>query len=98
MHGSIRTVVQTEVWNRGTSTPTTSLGIVPHGVRGILRVRFPSQIIHGAPLGDADTRAFPDFAKTLIPLSISKDIPEKKEMIRLFLEVRTMPARCAMRV
>ena len=29
-----------------------------------------------------------DFAKTMIPLSISRELPEKKEMIRLFLEVR----------
>ena len=28
-----------------------------------------------------------DFAKTMIPLSISRELPEKKEMIRLFLEV-----------
>ncbi|TBU31627.1 hypothetical protein BD311DRAFT_752136 [Dichomitus squalens] len=31
-------------------------------------------------------RYLENFAKTLIPLSISKDIPEKKEMIKLFLE------------
>ena len=29
-----------------------------------------------------------DFAKTMIPLSISRELPEKREMIRLFLEVR----------
>ncbi|KAI1795535.1 hypothetical protein LXA43DRAFT_990958 [Ganoderma leucocontextum] len=32
------------------------------------------------------SRYLENFAKTMIPLSISKDLPEKKEMIRLFLE------------
>ena len=55
------------------------------GARDTWRVRIISCNVE--PFAVLTPHKSQDFAKTMIPLSISREMPEKKGMIRLFLEV-----------